>query len=390
VDSKMYLLLSLMMFLEYAVWGAWAPVLASRLLGPLKMSGKQTGWIYGTIPLACLVSPIVAGQMADQLVASKWILVFAHFAGAVLLYLASKKEKFGPLFIVMMAYSLLYAATMPLVNSLMFANLTDAATQSPKIFIWAPIGWVLVGLMLTGWRKSKGDGDGSDCLKFAAILSVLMGACCLFQPSVAPAGSGGSSLAFLDAFSMLKDSNILLFFIISFFVTTQLQFYFLCTAPFLGAIGAESKNVPALMAIAQAAQIGATVWVLPVLLGFGYKWTLAAGVLSWLILYLVYSVEKPKQLVYGSMIFHGIAYVTFIIGGQIYINSVADASIQSSAQALLFMATVGLGFFLGTQFTGVVMDKFSVDGKFQWRKIFIVPCGILLACALAFIIFFKA
>jgi len=51
---------------------------------------------------------------------------------------------------------------------------------------------------------------------------------------------------------------------------------------------------------------------------------------------------------------------------------------------------VGLGYFLGTQFTGIVMDKFSVNGKFQWRKIFIVPCGILLACVLAFIIFFKA
>ena len=390
METKMYLLLSSMMFLEYAVWGAWAPVLAARLLGPLKMNGKQTGWIYGTIPLACLVSPLIAGQIADQWIASKWILVFAHFAGAALLFAASKKEKFGPLFVVMGLYALLYSATLPLVNSLMFANLTDAATQSPKIFIWAPIGWVLVGLILTGWRKFKGTGDGSDCLKFAAILSALMGVCCFFQPIVAPAGNTGSSLAFLDAFSMLKDSNILIFFIVSFIATTQLQFYFLCTAQFLGDIGAKSKNIPALMAIAQAAQIAATVWVLPVLLGVGYKWTLAVGVLSWLILYLIYSVEKPKFLVYGSMIFHGIAYVTFIIGGQIYINSVADTTIVSSAQSLLFMATVGLGFFLGTQFTGVVMDKFSVDGKFQWRKIFIVPCGVLLACALAFIIFFKA
>jgi len=390
VETKMYLLLSSMMFLEYAVWGAWAPVLAARLLGPLKMSGKQTGWIYGTIPLACLVSPIIAGQMADQLVASKWILVFAHLAGAALLFAASKKGKFGPLFIVMMVYSLLYAATIPLVNSLMFANLTDTAKQSPNIFIWAPIAWVLVGLVLTGWRKVKGTGGGSDCLKFAAIVSVLMGVCCLFQPEVAPKGDAGSSLAFLEAFSMLKDSNILIFFIISFVVTTQLQFYFLCTAQFLGDIGAKSKNIPALMAIAQAAQVAATLWLLTRLLGCGFKWTLAVGVLSWLILYLVYSVEKPKLLVYASMAFHGIAYVTFIIGGQIYIDSVADPAISSSAQALLTMATIGLGFFLGTQFTGVVMDKFSVDGKFQWRKIFIVPCGVLLACALAFIIFFKA
>ncbi|MCP4454634.1 MAG: nucleoside permease, partial [Planctomycetes bacterium] len=56
MDAKVYLSLSLMMFLEYAIWGAWSPVLSARLLGPLKMSGKQTGWIYGTLPLACMIA----------------------------------------------------------------------------------------------------------------------------------------------------------------------------------------------------------------------------------------------------------------------------------------------------------------------------------------------
>ena len=66
MDHKLYLLLSGMMFLEFAIWGAWSPVLAARLLGPLKMSGKQTGWIYGTLPLACIIAPLVSGQIANQ------------------------------------------------------------------------------------------------------------------------------------------------------------------------------------------------------------------------------------------------------------------------------------------------------------------------------------
>ena len=66
VDWKIYVPLSLMMFFEYAVWGAWFPVLAARLLGPLKMTGKQTGWIYATLPIACIISPLVAGQLADR------------------------------------------------------------------------------------------------------------------------------------------------------------------------------------------------------------------------------------------------------------------------------------------------------------------------------------
>ncbi len=88
VSLGVYVKLSAVMFLEYAVWGAWAPVLAARLLGPLKMSGKQTGWVYSTLPIACIVSPLLAGQAADKWVNTEWILAACHLVGAVLLFFA--------------------------------------------------------------------------------------------------------------------------------------------------------------------------------------------------------------------------------------------------------------------------------------------------------------
>ena len=112
VDVRIYVALSAVMFLEYAVWGAWAPVLAARLLGPLKMSGKQTGWIYATLPMACIVSPLVAGQLADRYLNVEWILAASHVAGAVLLFFAARSEKFTPLFVAMLLYSLFFAATL--------------------------------------------------------------------------------------------------------------------------------------------------------------------------------------------------------------------------------------------------------------------------------------
>ena len=74
MDSALYWKLSALMFLEFAVWGAWYPVLAARLLGPLKFSGKQTGWIYAALPLACIFMPLLAGQMADKYVNTEYIL----------------------------------------------------------------------------------------------------------------------------------------------------------------------------------------------------------------------------------------------------------------------------------------------------------------------------
>ncbi len=390
MDFKMYLLLSAMMFLEYAIWGAWAPVLATRLLGPLKMTGKQTGWIYGTLFIAFMISPLIAGQLVDQWIASQYLLAGAHLIGGVLLFVAARKGKFPGLFVVMGLYSLCYAATVPVVNSLMFSHLTDAASQSPNIFIWAPIAWVISGLLLTGWRRLKGSGDGSDCLKLAGGISLLMGVFCFFLPNTPPPGAGGDAFPFLKALSMLSNTNFLIFLIVSFVVMTQVQFYFLGTAQYLQDLGIQSKNVPAAMALAQAAQTIATLVALKYLLEtFGFHWTLAIGVASWLVMYLIYAVERPRALVIGSMALHGLAYVFFVIGGQIYVNSVADPKIVGSAQALLFVVTMGFGLFLGAQFTGAVMDRFNKEGKFQWRTIFLVPCALVFICAVAFVVFFK-
>ncbi|MHC4157616.1 MAG: MFS transporter [Planctomycetota bacterium] len=397
MNWQLYISLSVMMFLEFAIWGAWSPVLAARLLGPLKMSGKQTGWIYGTIPLACIISPLIAGQLCDRWIATEWLLAGAHLIGGVLLFFAARKKTFGSLFGVMCLYSLCYVATLPLVNSLMFSQLgkvcvDNAAVnaESAKIFIWAPIAWVLSGLLLTGWRRAKGSGDGSDCLILGGILSLVMGVFCLTLPHTPPAGTAGDALPFVQAFSMLSDTNFLLFLVLSFVVAGQLQFYFLGTAQYLGDTGVQSKNVPAAMTIAQAAQALVTFFALGYFVNkLGFRWTLAVGTSSWLLMYLVYALERPRWLVISSQALHGIAYVLFIIAGQIYVNSVAPADIRGSAQALLFVVTIGLGLFAGTQFTGVVMDHFKKEGRFQWRPIFIVPCVLTVACAIAFVLLFK-
>jgi MFS family permease len=387
VDLRIYVALSAAMFLEYAVWGAWAPVLAARLLGPLKMSGKQTGWIYATLPIACIVSPLVAGQLADQWLNAEWIMAASHLVGAVLLFVAARTEKFGPLFVVMLLYSFFFAATLPLVNSALFAHISEERTVG-LVFIWAPIAWALVGYFLTGWRWIfKTEEQGRDCLYLAAVLSLAMGACCFLLPPTAPAKAGG--IAILKAMEMLADTNFLVFIIASMVIAGLMQFYFLGTARFMQDIGIAGKNVPAAMGIAQAIQAIATFPVLYfVMKAAGFRWTLIAGAGSWLLMYLVYVATKPRWLVVVSQGFHGLAYVLFMIVGQYFVNAVAPPGTISSMQAMVFAATVGVGLFLGTQAAGIVMDCFSAEGKFQWRKIWLVPCVIVLAGAIALVALF--
>ncbi len=393
MDTKLYLALSFAMFMEYAIWGAWMPVLAARLLGPLKFSGKQTGWIYATLPLACIFMPLISGQLADKYVNTEYILAVAHLAGAVLMFIAVSKTNFKGLFVVMFLYCVCYAATLPLVNSLMFSHLAknnlDSAVYSKWIFIWAPVAWALIGYGLTGWRwKFKTGEQGRDCLYLAAILSVIMGIGCFFMPNTPPAEAGTAPI--LQAMGMLGEFNFLIFIIVSMIFFGLMQFYFLGTAQFMQDMGIPAKNVPASMAIAQGVQAIATLLLMTLLYNsLGAKWTLTIGATFWLLLYIVYINEKPPWLIVGCQSFHGLAYVLFVIVGQIFANYVAKAEIRASVQALLFAATTGVGLFIGTQFAGFIMDKFRVEGKFQWRQIFMVPGAIALVSILVLIIFFR-
>jgi len=385
---QLYLSLSLVMFLEYAVWGAWLPVLATRLLGPLKMSSKQTGWIYATLPLACIISPLIAGQLADKYLNTEWILATAHLIGAVLMFIAVRKTTFKSLFTVMLLYSLCYAATLPLVNSVLFSKVSGVGDQG-KVFIWAPIAWALVGYFLTGWRwKFKTAEQGRDCLYLAAVLSIIMAMSCLLLPATPPAKTGTAPI--LKAMGMLGETNFLIFFVISMIVFGLMQFYFLGTAQFMQDMGIPGKNVPASMAVAQAVQAIATFFLLGFLLNkLGYKWTLTVGASCWVIMYIIYIGAKSRWLIVTGQSLHGLAYVLFVIAGQIFANTVAREEIRSSMQALIFAATTGVGLFLGTQTAGIVMDKFRKEGKFHWRSIFLVPGTVALVCIIAFVLLFR-
>ncbi|MGW8256458.1 MAG: MFS transporter [Thermoguttaceae bacterium] len=388
MNCELYLKLSGMMFLEFAVWGAWMPVLAARLLGPLKMSGKQTGWIYATLPLACMISPLFVGQLADKWFDAGWVLTIAHLIGAVLLFLAARQKKFGPLFIVMLLYSLCYAATIPLVNAVMFRHLTNADDQSPMIFIWAPVAWALSGYFLTGIRHlAKKQGDGSDCLYLAAVLSIAMSAICIFQPATPPVAKAGQPI--IAALAMLKNMDYLIFVLVSLCVGGSMQFYFLGTSRFMQDMGISDKYIPGAMAMAQAAQALATLFALGLFLKeLGPKWTLVVGAFCWFLLYVIYEIGRPRLFIVAGQVMHGLAYVFFIIAGQVYARIAAPPEIIGSAQSLIILATTGVGLFLGTQLAGTIMERHSINGKFLWPKIWAVPLAITLAGTLVLALLF--
>lgn len=388
--------LGFMMFLQYAIWGAWAPVLSEYLINNLGFTGTQVGVVYALLPLATIISPFLGGQMADRYFPTEKVIACLQLSGGAILIYTSFVSDYPTMMWLIFLYSLLYAPTLALTNSIAFINLKDSEKEFGIIRVWGTIGWIAAGLILAGWRMLANSQEAlafrGDTLMLAGIFSLVMGAQSFFLPHTPPKKEVKKPWAFLEAIKMLKDKNLAIFVGIAFVVATELQFYYILTAPYLtsGAIGIDASMVSGVMVIAQIAEIFVMAILLPCFLPkFGIKKTMIIGVLAWPARYIIFVIGQPVWLVIASLSLHGFCYVFFFTAAFIYIDQVAPKDIRASAQSLISIVTLGLGNFLGSLFAGWIQTLFTEADVTDWRSVFIIPAVLTILCAVAFILLFR-
>ena len=264
--------LGIMMFLEYAIWGAWAPVLSAYLENTLGFSGGQVGFIYSLLPLATIIAPFIGGQLADRYFPTQKVIAFLQLVGGVILLLGAAVTTYSAMMWVMLLYCLIYAPTLALTNSIAFINLKNSEKDFGKIRVWGTIGWIAAGLgagRLAACWPSRCRASPSRATRSFWPASFLdpHGR---FRPSACPTrrrrkkGQSPGRSSKLSRCS--KTGDFLIFTVISFVVATELQFYYVLTAPFLtsAAIGvSQTPTISAVMTIAQIAEIFVMALLLP-------------------------------------------------------------------------------------------------------------------------------
>ncbi|HZN10071.1 MAG TPA: MFS transporter, partial [Blastocatellia bacterium] len=140
--------LSLMMFLQYAIWGAWSPDL-SVYLKKIEFADTQSGVIYSLLPVGCMLAPFVAGQLADRYFATEKLIGILHLTGGVLMFLMAGVTNYHQFWPLMLAWSIVYGPTLALTNSLCFHHMPEAEKEFGVVRVWGTIGWIVVGLALS-------------------------------------------------------------------------------------------------------------------------------------------------------------------------------------------------------------------------------------------------
>jgi MFS family permease len=249
--------LSIMMFLQYAVWGVWA-VNLSVYLGGLESFRQDVGFkinmIFLTMAIASILAPFVASQLADRYFSTERFLAFSQLVGGLFLLWASPLrfyfglppaiQSFEFLFWAMLGHCLLYAPTVALTNSLAFHHLPNGEKDFGSIRLWGTIGWIVVGVVFgLGWIGYKGWAPAlptmlqytpnvSDCLVVAGVLSIIMAVYSMTLPHTPPARKVENPLAFLTAIKLARYPSFAVMLVVAFLVSTELQFYYVLTPNF--------------------------------------------------------------------------------------------------------------------------------------------------------------
>lgn len=405
----LYIRLSLMMFLQFAVWGAWSVMIAGHMEYNLHFSGKQISYIFGTTAFGSIISPLIAGWIADRYMPNQIFTAIMHLAGAALLYYAWKiaapvpkgeVAPFWPLWTTMFVYAATYMPTIALTNAIAFHHMGDS-NKFGTIRVWGTIGWIAVQSFLA-WFVARGLAGNAelqqprmhDCLLVAAVAALLMGIYCFTLPNTPPAKNAGNPYAFLEAFSLMKNRNFAILLITSFVVAIELPFYYNLTYLFLtekSGVGLEGGPAQLAMTLGQWGELFLMFLIYPSLKYLGMRWTIFLGILAWPVRYAIFSVGHPDWLVIASQTLHGICYSFFFVGGMIAAEKLSPKDIRASTQSLMLFMTNGLGMLVGHFVSGRVHDYYKLPGDagHHWPGIFMVPIVVTVVAGLFFITSFR-
>lgn len=392
--------LSLMMFLEFFIWGCWFTSIAVYMTE--EGMGTLTHWPYTVNPIAAIVAPFVLGLIADRFFPAEKVLAFMHIAGGILLFIVPQTTGSPVLFILLMlAYNLCYMPTLGLSNALAFHHIEDQEKQFPVIRVFGTIGWIAAGLLISmglGYFVGGVAEKTAAPIYTAGICSVILGFYSFTLPHTPPKAKGEKvsfrTIAGLDAFDFLGSKSFYVFILCSFLISIPLAAYYNYTQLFL-----ENSGVQQIAGIQTLGQMSEVIFMLLIPMFFaryGVKWMLGAGMFAWVVRYILFGLAAPTSvywMILLGIVLHGVCYDFFFVTGQIYVDKKSNEKIRGQAQGFIILVTYGFGFLFGAQIAGRVYlsflqnaDKLNPE---QWQNFWFIPAAFALFVLIFFVITFK-
>lgn len=406
--------LSLMMLLQYAMWGFWLPILARYLQAPVEGGGLgfTAGQVVYIMALAAasgaFVGPFIAGQMADRYFSAERFLATLLIVGGIIQWILAAQTTFTAWLVLSVFYSICFQPTIALTNSIAFSHLTDANNEFPRIRVWGTIGWIAAswffpmfwlqtGLQfqslppfLVGDEVPDATARLVDAMRWSGALSIGYAVYCLFLPHTPPK-KDVAELAFTKAFALIKKRSVAVLVIASLFISIIHQAYFAQTAPFFSsALGLRDSDIGPAMTIGQFAEILVMGALGLMLTRLGFRFTMAMGGTAYLLRYLIFGTTTlPTAVIVSSQALHGFCFACFFATAFIYIDRIAPDDVRHSAQTAFGIIILGAGPLLSGPILSFLTRTFTVDGELNYSSLWYSLAAIAFLTTAFFVVMFR-
>jgi nucleoside transporter len=393
--------LSIMMFLEFFVWGAWVVTMGTYLGQGLNFSGDQIALAYTSTAWAAIISPFFVGMIADRFFQAQNVMAVLHLVGAGLMYYVTTLTDPFVYFIVLLAYAICYMPTLALVNAIAFNQMENSEKEFPTVRVFGTLGWIIAGLLISFvLARFWGEIETTHWpLRMAAGASAVLGIYSFTLPKTPPRAAGEKvavrDVLGLDALALMKERSFAIFVISSLLICIPLAFYYAFTNLFLNESG--MTQVAAKMSLGQVSEVVFMIIMPFLFVRLGVKKMMLLGMGAWALRYLLFAYGDVGSLVwmfYGGILLHGICYDFFFVTGQIYVDNVAPREIRANAQGLIALVTYGAGMVIGNFVAGIIVNNGAIieDGKVvnhEWTNIWLWPMGMAIVVIVFFALLFK-
>ena len=411
----MRLRLTIMNFLEFAVWGAYLTSMGSYLASA--GFGSIIGWFYSIQGVVSLFMPGIMGIVADRWIQAQKLLSLCHllaglFMGAAGIYGMTSGCSIGMLFTLYALSVAFYMPTLALSNSVAFNALTmsgyDTVKAFPPIRIWGTIGFIctMVAVDLLGFQTTSKQFVVSGALSLLlAMYSLTLPASPVKEQTADESSSLIVRMFGLDSFKLFKKKKMAIFFVFSMFLGVCLQITngyanpfitsFKDVAEFADTFGAQHANI--LISLSQISETCCILLIPFCLKKFGMKKVMMMAMFAWVLRFGLFGLGDTGSGLWMfvlSCIVYGVAFDFFNISGALFVDKNTDADTRSSAQGLFMMMTNGFGATVGTLSAQAVVNAFVydegvTDALAGWRTSWFIFAGYALVLLVLFALIFR-
>lgn len=369
-----YKFIALYFFMYYSI-GCFLPLI-SQYFRSSGFTGENLGIVFALGALFTIVMQPIWGILSDKYRKPKlfiYIIVSAYALSSLLIYSGDSIFKITIAYILYMVF---FSGQGPVTDSIVVGS----GLEFGRVRLWGSIGFA-VGAQVTG-LLAEYFGFGAMFISIALSSIIVLAITATIEVN-SSSKSSESKITRGDIIKLLSNKNYLIFLLGSFFIGGTIGGHNSYFGLFYKELGGSISGI----GLAFFLFAGSEAPIMAVMQRVSNKISIATGLLFsslfFVLRWFLYSMIPSPQTILILFVLQGLSIGSFLVLVTLYINEITSPKLRTTAIAIYFSFSTGIGRMVIQYFSGIIIDEQGVSNLYSFYT-FIAILGTLFFTYLVF------